>query len=364
VRGNNPVEAMSVATAQLEIGTEGRLGVIALNRPEAINALSLGMIEGITRQLTAWRDDPKVRAVLFEGRGPKGFCAGGDVRYVRERVLAGDMAGAEGYFATEYRMNGLIANYPKPVIAITDGIVMGGGIGIAGHAAFRITTPSARYAMPEAGIGFVSDVGVNWILSKAPEHRALLFLLAGLPVSGADVLALGLADCCLPPERLGEVRAGVVAAAATGDIEPALVALLQSESIQAGERDLCAIADRIADTFMLPTAAEIVAEIQEDAVEEPDLAPIGVALAARSPVSLEAILMSHRAARMLNDIDAVLALDLRVAGFMARQPDFVEGVRAQLVDRDQQPKWNPPGFEAIPREALEDAIRGPAGPQA
>jgi enoyl-CoA hydratase len=346
-------------TSQLEIGIEGRLGVIALNRPEAINALSLSMIEGITTQLSAWRTDPKIRAVLFEGRGAKGFCAGGDVRLVRERVLAGDAAGAEAYFAAEYRMDALIANFPKPVVALTDGIVMGGGIGIAGHADFRVTTPVARYAMPEAGIGFVSDVGVNWILGKAPAHRALLFLLAGLPVNGADVLALGLADCAVPPERLKDVRAGVVAAAASmGDVEPALVALLQSESIQAGERDLCAIADRIADTLALPTAADIVAEIQADAAEMPDLTPIAVALAARSPVSLEAILMSHRAARRLPDIDSVLALDLRLAAFMARQPDFVEGVRAQLVDRDQAPKWNPPDFEAVPLAAIEDAIGG------
>jgi enoyl-CoA hydratase len=346
-------------TSQLEIGIEGRLGVIALNRPEAINALSLAMIEGISTQLTAWRNDPAIRAVLFEGRGPKGFCAGGDVRYVRERVLAGDAAGAQGYFAAEYRMDALISNFPKPVIALTDGVVMGGGIGIAGHADFRVTTPTARFAMPEAGIGFVSDIGVNWILSKAPEHRALLFLLSGLPVSGADVLALGLADCAVAPERLRDIRAGVVAAAAAmGDVEPGLVAMLQSESIQAGERDLCAIADRIADTLALPTAAEIVAEIQADAAEMPDLTPIALALAARSPVSLEIILMSHRAARRLPDIEAVLALDLRLAAFMARQPDFAEGVRAQLVDRDQAPRWNPPGFEAVPLAAIEDAIRG------
>ncbi len=348
-------------TSQLEIGIEGRLGVIALNRPEAINALSLSMIEGITAQLAAWRDDSRVRAVLLEGRGPKGFCAGGDVRHVRERVLAGDFGAAEAYFAAEYRMDGLIATYPKPVAALTDGIVMGGGIGIAGHAAFRITTPTARYAMPEAGIGFVSDVGVNWILSKAPEHRALLFLMAGLPVAGADVLALGLADCCIAPTRLQETRAGIVSAANSGSVETALVELMQSQSIQAGDRHLCTIADRVADAFEAPWAEEIVEDLAEDATHDPELAPFVTALGGRSPLSLEAIVMNHRAARALSDVEAVLALDLRVATFMASQPDFAEGVRAQLVDRDQTPRWSPANFQALPREALKAAIHGPAG---
>jgi enoyl-CoA hydratase len=352
-------------TSQLIIGVEGRCGVIALNRPEAINALCREMIEGITAQLGAWQDDPKIRAVMFEGRGPRGFSSGGDVRHARELVLAGDAAGADAYFAAEYRMDGLIAGFPKPVIAIAEGIVMGGGIGIAGHADFRVTTPSARYGMPEAAIGFFCDVGVNFILSKAPEHRALLFLLSGLEVSGADVLALGLADCCVAPGRLREVRAGIIGAvAAMGDVEPGLVALLQSESIQAGERDLCAIADRIADTLALPTAAEIVAEVQAEAAEVPDLAPLAAALAARSPVSLEVILMSHRAARRLSDVEAVLELDLRLAQFMARHPDFAEGVRAQLIDKDRQPRWNPPHFEAVPTAAIAAAIRGPGDPRA
>lgn len=346
-------------TPQLAIGVEARLGVIALDRPEAINALSLPMIEGITAQLDAWRSDDYVRAALFEGRGDKGFCAGGDVRYVRERVLAADPAGADAYFAAEYAMNALIATYPKPVIAMTDGIVMGGGIGVAGHAAFRLMTPTARYAMPEATIGFVSDVGVNWILSKTPEHRALLFLLTGLPAIGADVLALGLADCCVAPERRAEIRRGIVTAAATGDIEPALVALLQSESIQAGERDLCAIADRIADTLELPTAADIVAEITEDVEDDPALAPIAEALAARSPVSLELILQSHRAARRLGSIEGVLALDRRAAAFMARHPDFTEGVRAQLVDKDRRPIWRNAGVSDVERAEIAAVVAPP-----
>jgi enoyl-CoA hydratase len=351
-----------VSTPQLEISITGRLGTVALNRPQAINALSLEMIEGITAQLLAWRNDPGVRVVLFEGRGPKGFCAGGDVRYVRERLVAGDFAGATAYFAAEYRMDGLIATYPKPVISLTEGIVMGGGIGVAGHAAFRFTTPSARYAMPEAAIGFVSDIGVNWILARAPAQRALMFLMSGLPVSGADVLALGLADCAVPPERFDYLRSSLAEAARAPDIEPAIVAIMQSESIQAGERELCTLADRFADAFELQTAGDIVEALAEDAESDPDLAPVVSALQSRSPTSLEAIVMSHRAARLLPDAGSVLDLDLAMAGVVARAADFAEGVRAQLIDKDMKPRWNPATFAAVDRAALEAAVATVARP--
>ena len=347
-------------TDRIRSTKEGRLGVIALDRPEAINALSPDMIGAITERLTAWSDDPEVAAVLFESHVPRGFCAGGDVRYVRERILAGDLAAADDYFAAEYRMNGLIASYPKPVVAIADGIVMGGGIGIAGHAAFRITTSEAQYAMPESAIGFFADVGVNWILAKAPAERALLFLLAGIPVSGADVLALGLADCCVRREALPHIRTGLVAAAGTGDIQPAIVALLQSYSVQAGERRLCDLADRLADVFALETAAAIVAELVEDEADEPLLAGVAEALRARSPTSLEANLLAHRAARRLASAAEVLAVDLRLATFMARLPDFVEGVRAQLIDRDRKPLWTPADASSVDRAALKSRVAADA----
>ena len=339
-------------TTQIETSREGRLGVIALARPEAINALSVGMIAGITDALAAWRDDPAIRAVLFESRAPRGFCAGGDVRYLREEVLAGRPQAADAYFAAEYAMNGLIANYPKPVVSIAGGIVMGGGIGIASHAAFRVTTPEALFAMPEGAIGFFADVGVNWILAQSPEPRALLFLLSGLEVSGADALALGLADCCVLPDALEEVRAGIVAAAATGDVEPALVAFLQSRSIQPGERWLCTLADRLSDALSLESAGEIVEEITDIARNDASLGKLAAVLAGRSPTSLEAMLQSHRAARGLTRIEEVLAMDARLAAHLVRLPDFAEGVRAQLVDKDRRPRWNPADHAGVDREAI------------
>lgn len=343
-------------TPQLEISIDGRLGVIALNRPEAINALSHEMIAGISDTLQAWREDDAVRVVLFEGRGPRGFCAGGDVRAVRGLVLDGRPADADAYFAAEYGMNLLIATYAKPIAVIGHGAVMGGGIGIAGHARIRFALTDARFAMPEAAIGFVSDIGVNAILADAPEPRALAFLMAGLPASAADALELGLCDAAIPPERRDVVRARLVAAAAHSDPETALIRMMEAESVEAGAATLCAQADGLAPEFSLGTAAEIVAAVAERAASESGLERLTEALLSRSPLSLEAILQSHRAARRKRDIADILAQDLRLAGFMARQPDFAEGVRAVLVDKDQRPRWQPAAAIKGARQAISVAL--------
>lgn len=339
-------------TQRLEIAIDGRLGLLRLNRPEAINALSRDMIDAIAAQLALWRNDDAIRAVLFTGNGPKGFCAGGDVRAIRQLMLDGRPEEADAYFAAEYAMNALIATFPKPLVALSHGVVMGGGIGIAGHCAFRLTTADARFAMPEAAIGFVADVGVNAILAQAPLHRALLFLLAGLPVGPADALALGLVDAIVPPAELNEMPARIAIAAAAGEVETALVGLLQTRGIPPGEARLCAHADLLEPRIDWSSAATIVAGVAAAAKAEPELEPLAAALASRSPTSLAAIHAGHLAARRLASVEAVLALDLRLASFMARRPDFAEGVRAVLVDRDQRPRWQPDGFVAVPHAAI------------
>jgi enoyl-CoA hydratase len=343
-------------TEQIQIGVEGQLGVITLNRPEAINALNLAMIQAITAALTQWRNEPGVRAVLFEGRGPRGFCAGGDVRAVRTLVLEGRQAEAEAFFAAEYGMNYLIATYPKPVIALAHGVVMGGGIGIAGHADFRFCGMDARYAMPEAAIGFFSDVGVNAILARAPLERALLFLMSGVIVGAADALGLGLVDCVVAPERLAEVRASLLIAATAGDIDTALVGLMQSEGLEPGEAELAGHAETLAAALKLPTAAEIVAAIAEAARDRPELQAIAAALAARSPTSLAAIHAAHRAARTDPDIANVLGRDVKLANLLIAKPDFAEGVRAVLVDKNQSAHWQPANFVDVAHETIEKAL--------
>ena len=343
-------------TLQLEISTEGHLGVIALNRPEAINALSADMIAGIVEALTEWRDDAGIRLVLFEGRGPRGFCAGGDVRAARQAVLEGRTAEADAYFAAEYAMNLIIATYPKPIAAIAHGAVMGGGLGIFGHCRYRFGITGARFAMPEAAIGFVSDVGINALLKQVPEARALAFLMSGTPVGLGDALVLGLCDAAIDARRRDAVRAGI-AAAANGDVETALVQLMQLEGVEPDVASLCQTADMLAALFAGAGVGEILDGVGAQP-QQPETATLLAALQAGSPSSLEAILASHRAARRLPDIADVLALDGRLASLMIRQPDFVEGVRSVLVDKDRRPVWNPADPAAVDRAPLAVALGG------
>lgn len=346
-------------TPQLDISTQGSLGSIVLNRPEAINALNREMIDAIATTLTRWRDVSAVRLVLFEGRGPRGFCSGGDVRAARALVLAGRATEADAYFAAEYAMNGLIAGYPKPTAAIGYGAVMGGGIGIFGHSRYRFAAAEARFAMPEAAIGFVSDVGVNALLAQAPEARALAFLMAGLPVSVGDALRLGLCDIAVAGGRLEAVREGILAAAEGDEVETGLVQLMSREGGEPGPAALTTEGDRLAAAFGQRTAAAIVAAVVAEARREPAFERLATSLAGRSPTSLEAIVQSHRAARRNPDIAAVLALDTRLAGYMARQPDFAEGVRAVLVDKDHQPHWRPAEPAGVDAAAIAQVVAGP-----
>jgi enoyl-CoA hydratase len=332
-------------TGQLEISREDHLGIIALNRPEAINALNAEMIGGITRTLERWRDDDGIRAVLFEGRGARGFCAGGDVRAVRQMVLDGRPEQADAYFAAEYFMNGLIATFPKPTMALTHGVVMGGGIGIAGHCRYRFTTPDSKWAMPEAAIGFVADVGSNFILAKAPRNRALAFLMSGVPAGPADAIALGLCDCVVDPQRLLDLKAGIARAATAERVYDALVMLVQAEMAPAGEPLLCQAADRHAAIDWNDGMA-IVAALSTE--------PLLARIATRSPTSLAAVLVAQDRARdYFFGLDAILQMELRLACHLARQPDFAEGVRATLVDKDHLPRWQPDTLGAVDWFALE-----------
>ncbi|MDR3474927.1 MAG: enoyl-CoA hydratase/isomerase family protein [Devosia sp.] len=344
--------------SQLEVTTEGPLGVITLNRPEAINALSREMIDGIAMALHRWVEDENVTVVLFEGRGSRGFCAGGDVRAMRQLALSGGQTEADAYFAAEYAMNLQIATYAKPIVAIGHGAVMGGGIGILGHAHYRFSAAESRFAMPEAAIGFVCDVGVNAILAEATEARALAFLMSGLAVNMGDALELGLCDAAIVAGKIEAVRRGIVTAAAHADPEAALVRLMEAEGVRPSGAVLCAQADGLVAEFSGATAADIVAAVAAQAAREQGLERLSDALASRSPTSQEAIVQSHRAARARPDIESVLALDLRLASFMARQPDFAEGVRAVLVDKDQKPIWRPRELKDVNRQAIKAVIAG------
>ncbi len=334
-------------TPRVEVDRIGGCTLITLDRPEAINALNREMIDAVAGTLQQCRDDPAVRLVLFEGRGPRGFCSGGDVRAVRDLVLAGRAAEADRYFAAEYAMNGLIARFPKPTVALTHGVVMGGGIGIAGHCRYRFTLPDARFAMPESAIGFFCDVGVNALLARVPLHRALAFALSGVAVGAADAIALGLTDCVIDADRRDRVRAAIIEAGAGGEADGALARLREEERRSGGEAAFCAAADRLAPLDWSDLEA---------AVSALSATPAAAVTARRSPTSLVAIHLTQLAARRAPDIDRVLAMDYAFARLVARAPDFAEGVRAVLVDRDQSPHWSPQSIAAVERSGFASAI--------
>lgn len=346
---------------RIEVSRHGRLGVIALDRPEAINALDMGMIGAISRTLAEWREDDAIGLVLFEGKGARGFCSGGDVRAARLAVLEGRLADADAFFAAEYAMNGVIAGYPKPLVSMAHGVTMGGGIGISGHCRLRLAVSGSRFAMPESAIGFVCDVGVNAILARAPLHRALLFLMSGVTIGPEDAMALGLVDGIVGPDRLDALRPGLGAIAAMDDIDAGLRQLVEREAFEGGAAPFIELADHFAGAAW-PDAEAMVAGVEAAAAEHGELADIARLIAGRSPTSLEAIFQSHMAARRLPGVSDVLALDRALARHLCREPDFAEGVRAVLVDKDQRPQWAPAGFGARVKAGIAHIVQSVSAP--
>lgn len=339
--------------SDISITTEGACGVIRLTRPRAINALTAAMIGTVRDALERWDEDDGVRAVLIEGEGDRGLCAGGDVRQVREMALAGETRRVNAFFADEYDMNLVIATYRKPIIALQHGVVMGGGIGLSSHARYRIATPNSRFAMPEAAIGFFCDVGVNAILYQTSEARALAFLLSGQIVGAGDAMALGLTDVAVPEAALAEARSRVIEAARADEPDTAISQVIQALAIEPDPAQFCALADSLEPVFAGKTAGYILAGLLERAEEgDPGAAALHGMLDAHCPTSLAAIVLSHRQARRTRNVRAILAADQALATYLAQRADFVEGVRAVLVDKDRKPQWSPERMDAVDEAAL------------
>ncbi|VAW22990.1 3-hydroxyisobutyryl-CoA hydrolase [hydrothermal vent metagenome] len=326
---------------EIDITIKGSAGIITLDRPRAINALSANMIVAIRAALNEWVGDKKVRLVLLRGMGERGFCAGGDVRWTREMFLEGRNKEALGFFALEYEMNRLIATYPKPLVALTHGVVMGGGIGLAGHAKFRITTQDGRFAMPEAAIGFFCDIGSRAILAAAERHHALAFMLSADTVGAADAIRLGLSDIAISKDHYEAVCDNIVVAADSEDVEGALVSLMDDFKVDAGAAQFCDLCDAHKDCFAGTDTEQILASLDRQAKIHQELARLAKMIDGRCPTSHWANLIALDDARANSEIGAVLKGDLALAHYMAPRGDFVEGIRSVLIDKDQQPKWDP-----------------------
>ena len=336
----------SHAAPRVLVRTEGALGRLTLNRPEAINALDIGMIEILTETLNAWRDDTDVQIVLLDGAGDRGMCAGGDVRALHAQIVAGQAERTAEFFRAEYALNAMIAEYPKPVVAFADGITMGGGIGLAGHAAIRIVTERSKLAMPETRIGFTPDVGGTWLLGRAPGRFGEYFGLTGATMNGADAVYLGFADHVVPSAHLDALREALAFRAdPTG---PSEIVLLFDETPEPSA--LPASREWIEEAFSAPTVSEIVERLQAQGTT--DAAATADLLEGLAPTGLTVTLDAVREAREMTGLRAALEGEYRrVLWFVNQHPDLVEGIRAQLVDKDRNPKWDPPTLAELGPDA-------------
>jgi len=319
---------------------DGRVGRILLNRPKALNALDQDMIRACAEKLRAWRDDPHVHAVVIEGAGDRAFCAGGDIRALRERLIAGDHAVVDQFFTEEYALNLMIATFPKPYVALIDGLCMGGGIGLSVHAPYRVATEHAAFAMPETAIGFFPDIGATHFLPRLPGRIGLYLGLTGLRAAGADAVHAGLATHFTPRARLPDLSAalalhGVAALAAFAEPLPAF--------------SLAQDLDAIDFAFSGESVTEIVRRLQSATGAWAD-----AALKALRSVSPSALHWTLQALRRGADLTLPQALDaeFRLTRTTMAHPDFAEGVRAMVVDKDREPAWQPARIEDVDPAAI------------
>jgi len=341
---------VSADTDEVLVRVERGVGLLTLNRPQAINSLNRTMVAALDAALAAWEHDDAVRAVVLRGAGERGLCAGGDVVAIYHSARAGG-ADARRFWFDEYRLNARIGSYPKPYVAIMDGIVMGGGVGLSAHGNVRVVTEKSKIAMPEVGIGFIPDVGGTYLLSRAPGRLGLHAALTGAPFSGADAIALGFADHYVPRAELDPFLAMVQA----DGPEAAVSAFAQDPP----PSPLAAHRDWIDECYAGDTVADIVAAlVGRDETPADEAAEL---IVTRSPVALAVTLAAVRRAAALDSLKQVLVQEYRVSCASLRSHDLVEGIRAQLVDKDRNPQWSPASIAAVTDDDVAGYFR-PADP--
>ncbi|MGF1425266.1 enoyl-CoA hydratase/isomerase family protein [Kitasatospora sp. LaBMicrA B282] len=318
-------------TDDVLIERDGHLGRIVLNRPKALNALTHAMVLRIAAALDAWEQDDTVATVVITGAGERGLCAGGDIVAIHQAATGGDPAAAEEFWRDEYHLNARIARYPKPYVAVMDGIVMGGGVGVSAHGSVRIVTERTRIAMPETGIGFVPDVGGTYLLALAPGELGTHLALTAGSVGAGDALLCGLADHFVPADRLPALLtdlAGLtVHEALARHVAPAPPAPLAE---QRAWLDECYAAD---------TVETILARLL--ACGETTAKKAAERITANSPTAVKVALTALRRARALGPLEAVLDQEFRTSCAALATPDLAEGIRAQVIDKDRNPRWQP-----------------------
>lgn len=341
---------MTADTDEVLVRHDGSVGILTLNRPKAINSLTHRMVTAMSTALTACADNDDISAVILDGAGERGLCAGGDVVAIYHSAKAGG-ADARAFWFDEYRLNSLISHYPKPYVALMDGIVMGGGVGVSAHGGVRVVTETVKVAMPEVGIGFIPDVGGTYLLSRAPGGLGLHAALTGAPFGAGDAIAMGFADYFVPHGELSAFTAAIVA----DGVSAALGVFAQEPPAS----PLAAQRDWIDSCYAGATVADIIAALRAHtdgaAHEAADL------IATRSPIACSVTLAAVRRAAALPSLDDVLVQEYRVSCASLRSHDLVEGIRAQLVDKDRNPRWSPASLAEV-TDADVDTYFAPAQP--
>jgi enoyl-CoA hydratase len=327
----------------------GRLGIAVLDRASALNALSREMVQALSRQLAAWKDDPAIDAVLVKAVPGRAFCAGGDVRMVTDLARTQGVEAATPFFRDEYRMNWRIHTFPKPYAALLDGITMGGGVGISVHGGYRVVTENTMFAMPETGIGFFPDVGGTWFLPRCPGEIGMYLGLTGARLNGADCLEAGIGTHAVPAARLGEVEAMLVERLDGGDAQAVVRECLEAAAGPIGDGTLAGLRAPIDRCFGGETVAEVLRrlEAEPDGFGREQLAT----LAGKSPLAVHVTFAQLRRGRRLS-IEDCLRLEYHMVHHTLEAGDFIEGVRALLVDKDKRPRWRHRALDAVPQQEV------------
>jgi enoyl-CoA hydratase len=339
---------MSDVSTKVEDG----VGLITLERPKALNALTLPMVSAIANALAAWEEDERVRLVVVRGAGERGLCAGGDIRALHASAVSDGLAFAQDFFHAEYRLNARIASFAKPYVAIMDGIVMGGGIGLSAHGSHRIVTERSRLAMPEVGIGFLPDVGATFLLSSASDELGTHLALTGRSIGAADAIACGLADICVGSESLDALLAAMRECAEAAEIQDCILRF----AITPPPGDFALAREWIRDGYAGDDLAVIIAALSsypEHAARE-----AAREISAKSPTSCVVTLRALREARG-RSLASCLEQEYRLALAMTAGADFREGVRAAVIDKDRAPAWSPSRLADVSPARIESIFAAP-----
>ena len=338
----------AVAEGDLIARREGSAGIIRLNRPKAINAVTLEMFRDVDKALNQFEADPDVAVIVLEGAGERGLCAGGDIRALWESSkVKGDLG--KILWREEYILNARIAKFPKPYVAFMDGIVMGGGVGLSAHGAHRVVTEKTKLAMPEVGLGFFPDVGGTWLLSRSPGEIGTYFGLTGQTMNGPDAIYARFADAVVPSAKLATLRDAltkVPPGATSGEIKTLIDGFATGET----SGPVAAMRSTIDGWFAHDRMQDVVAALQRDGSElaKSTLKTLGE----KSPRGMVVTLKLLRLARVSLSLEQCLMREYRASLEVFASDDFREGVRAAVIDKDRNPIWSPPRIEDVTPEMV------------